>query len=120
MSKVKGSDRGAGRASAIKPTLKLLSLAFVLGRVAACEGVMSLLFLPLSVLYLLSELPEKTFLPLSRDQSKLTTLWSSGMASVTLSAGSTGVTSRRVPSCSALSNASVPALCPVTVNESTT
>ena len=53
-------------------------------------------------------------------QPKSTTNWSRGMTSVTLSAGSTGETLSGVPSASALSNASVPAVFrPVTVNEST-
>ena len=46
---------------------------------------------------------------LIKDQSKLTTRWSRGMASVTFFTGLTGVTSRRVPFCSASLNASVPA-----------
>lgn len=109
---------GKGEASATKPTPKLVSLAFVGGRVARPVKALSPVS-PLSVLYVFSYLPEKRLHTL-RDHSKLTTVWSRGMARVTLSTGSTGVTSRGVPSASASSNASVPGVWPVTVNESTT
>src|SRR3954463_9393204 len=70
----------------------------------AYEGVIALLFRR-SLCSISSDLPKKRLLA-PRDQSKLTTYWSRGIALVTLSsAGSTGVTLRRVPSCSASLNA---------------